>query len=825
MSTALEQLKQGTGGLQQSSALDLLRQGIGKEEINLQNEINGTSMTTPMFAEEKPSLFKRLIRGTGEILTPRLVEAFDIGGEKGVLAAAKKFFDPREVQKFREKKFDERVKEIEAEGKTPEEARNRAQVEEMMTMVIGATDAGAGKAAAEVKKIINPKDTITKLIGAIDEAIPLRGAQKKLYTEELAKRTARVAAVGERVGGEKGFFAQLGQLKGELPKKQFEAIRGKFAQEEIDLLFDTVEQTKTLLPLEKVSTKSELAKLLEGGVPTPSGIEHLKEVFPKDLIDSVLSRRPILEKIKDVAGELFNLPRTIMASVDLSAPFRQGIFMLGKPKQFAGAFKDMFKFAVSENAYQGLLEGIKARPSYLKMKQGRLALTEIGGALGKREERFMSSLAERIPLFGSLVRGSNRAYTGFLNKLRADIFDDILKKAKVLGRDIDEPLLRSMGDFINAGTGRGKFGLLETGIIPKAMEKAAVALNGIFFSPRLMASRLNLLNPYFYAQLDPLVRKEAMKTLFGTTGILGSIYGLWKLNGGDVGIDPRSADFGKLKIGNTRYDILGGFQQYIKLASQLISGEIVSSTTGRTITLGEGFKPLTRKEIIVRFFESKESPIASFITGLLTGDTATGQEFDVPTEIINRFIPMVVQDLYDLSQEKDAEGLLYGLPAIFGTGVQTYGKQELVAGESKIGEPTTQIRPVPELAEKIRELVLGQLPLGTSRGFNVETYFDQLSNLPREEAAEIFEKIAKTNPELAEKLTDVVKERELGITVKDKDLKAKGVASGDRTLAIKAELDKLKTKEEKATLWEDYVKKGVITKKVSEQLMKLLSNK
>ena len=147
------------------------------------------------------------------------------------------------------------------------------------------------------------------------------------------------------------------------------------------------------------------------------------------------------------------------------------------------------------------------------------------------------------------------------------------------------------------------------------------------------------------------------------------------------------------------------------------------------------------------------------------------------------------------------------------------------AGESKIGEPTTQIRPVPELAEKIRELVLGQLPLGTSRGFNVETYFDQLSNLPREEAAEIFEKIAKTNPELAEKLTDVVKERELGITVKDKDLKAKGVASGDRTLAIKAELDKLKTKEEKATLWEDYVKKGVITKKVSEQLMKLLSNK
>ncbi len=667
---------------------------------------------------------------------------------------------------------------------------------------------------------ITPKieDTISKLIKSIDDSVPLRGEQKKLYEEELAKRTARVAAMGEKVGGEKGFFAQLGQLKGPLPKAQFEAIRKQFSQTEVDLLFDTIEKTKTLLPLEKVATKQGLTKLLEGVVITPSEIEHLREVFPKELIDAVLARRPWLEKAKDLGGELWNLSRTMMATLDLSAPFRQGVFMLGRPIRFAQAFKDMFKFAISEKAYQGLIEGIKTRPTYLKMRQGRLALTEIGGPLLKREERFMSQLAEKIPGYGALVRGSNRAYTGFLNKLRADIFDDILKKAEIMGRDIDEPLLKNMADFINAGTGRGKFGLFETGIIPKSMEKAAVVLNGIFFSPRLMASRLNLLNPYFYVQLDPLVRKEAIKTLFATSGILGGLYGLWKLNGGEVGLDPRNADFGKMKIGNTRYDPLGGFQQYIRLAAQLITGEIVSSTTGRTITLGEGFKPLTRREIALKFFENKESPIASFLTGWLQGTTPTGQDFDIPAEMVNRFIPMVVQDLYDISQEKGAEGILYGLPAVFGAGVQTYGKQELAFGESRIREPTAQIRPVPELAEKIRELVLGQLPLGSSKSFSVEAYFDQLSNLPREEAADIFDKIAETNPELAEKLHDVVKEREFGITVKDKDLKAKGVASGDRALAIKKELDKSDTKEEKAILWDDYVKKGVITEEVARQL-------
>lgn len=469
------------------------------------------------------------------------------------------------------------------------------------------------------------------------------------------------------------------------------------------------------------------------------------------------------------------------------------------------------------------MEGIKTRPTYLKMKQAGLALTEMGGQITKREEVFMGNLAEKIPLYGRMVRASNRAYTGFANKLRADLFDDILKKAQIAGRDIDDDLLKSLADFINAGTGRGKFGLKETGILPKGLEKIAPIMNAAFFSPRLMASRLNLLNPYFYIQLDPFVRKEALKTLFADAAIFGTIYGIWKLNGGDVGLNPRSADFGKIKIGNTRYDPLGGFQQYVKFATQLITGEIISSTTGRTITVGEGYKPLTRKDIILRFFENKTSPIASFVIGLLTGTTAIGEDVDVPTEVINRFIPMAVQDLYDISQEQGAEGILYGLPAVFGVGVQTYGKQELAVGESKLGEPTAQIRPVPELAEKIRELVMGQIPLGTSKSFSVETYFDQLSNLPREEARDIFNKIVETNPELAKKLSDVVKERELGITVKDKDLKAKGVASGDRTLAIKKELDKLKTKEEKALLWDDYVRKGVITKDVSKQLLKLLN--
>lgn len=656
------------------------------------------------------------------------------------------------------------------------------------------------------------RNTVEKLMESLKKAGPVRKEQEALYAAERAKRTAIMAKMGEKVGGEKGFFAQLGSLKGEMPKAKFDAIRKEFSQTEVDSLFDLVEKSK-LLPFEKLSAKGGLSGLFEGRIPTSGELDLMRDVFPKEMIEEILNKRPFSQKLFGALGQVLNTPRAIMASIDFSAPLRQGVFMIGRPKQFFNSFGNMFKYAFSERAYAGIDDYIKAKPTYEAMRKARLAITDLGSALTNREEVIMASLPERIPIIGRVFRASNRAYTGFLNKLRVDVFDDIVTKAKITGKELSQTELEGLGRFVNAATGRGDIGQLG---------KISPILNATFFSPRLMASRINLLNPYFYATLPPTARKEALKSLFSFAGIAGGVLGLAKLGGADVGLDPRSADFGKIKFGNTRYDILGGFQQYFRIVGQLITGERISTTTGRTITLGEGFGMPSRKDIALSFFESKTSPIASFIIGLMTGSNTVGEDFDIPAETINRFIPMVVQDLYDLSQEDGAEKIFMGLPAIFGVGVQTYGKQELAFGKSKIGESTAQIRPVPELAEKIRELIIGQLPLGSSKKFSVEAYFDQLSNLPRNEAADIFDKISQANPDIAKQIRDVVKDRELGISVKDKDLKSKGVASGDRALVIKKELDKLETKEKKAALWDEYVRKGIITKEVARQLMVLL---
>lgn len=518
-------------------------------------------------------------------------------------------------------------------------------------------------------------EAVQKVIGALKKAKPLRKEQEAIYTKERGEKLAKMIKAGEKTSGEKGYYEELKTLKGGMTRVQFESIRKEIGQPDIDALFSQVKDSPILSEWEKLPARKGLAKLFGeygGTVPTENELSLLKEVFGRDFVKTAVSKQSLWQKMKKLGLDVANIPRSIMASFDLSAPLRQGIFLMGRPKQWGPAFGSMFKPFFSENAYQTLMQSIKAKPGYQLMLDSKLAMTDLG-SMTSREEIFMSNLAEKIPGVGRVVRASSRAYTGFLNKLRADVFEDIVEKGAKLGIK-DPKFLKDAARFVNTATGRGGLGVLEA---------AAVPLNAALFSPRLMMSRLQLINPAFYVNLQPQVRKEALKSLFTFAGAASTVAGIAAANGAKVGIDPRNADFMKLKYGNTRYDILGGFQQPIRLAAQLLSGEIVSSTTGKTLTLGEGYKPITRFGIMTRFLEYKEAPLVSFATALLRGQTSLGEKVDVPTEIANRFTPMVIQDMKDLYDEEGLKGLAMSSPAIFGVGVQTYGGVQSYGLEGK----------------------------------------------------------------------------------------------------------------------------------------------
>lgn len=522
-----------------------------------------------------------------------------------------------------------------------------------------------------------------KIMSALQEAKPLRRQQEGIYRAERSKRLASAMRVGKEVPGEAGLYAQLNELSGPMGKVEFESIRSKISQEDINSLFAQIEHSPAVQNFEKIDAKKGLAKMLGeygGRVPQPHELELLDSVFGQPFVDAVVAKTPLFVKARTAGLEIANVPRAIMASLDLSFGLRQGVMLAARhPTLFAKSFVKQFQWFKSERAFRDTIAEIKSRPTYPLMQESGLALTEIGKNMAAREEPFMGAApVEKIPVLGSIVRGSNRAFAGFANKLRADVFDYLIDKAEKLGRNPheDAKLATDIATVVNTASGRGRLGA--------TLERAAPALNAGFFSPRLMASRLQSLNPVYYIKLDKFARAEALKTLLSFVGAGTTIVGLAKLAGADVGLDWRSADFGKIKIGKTRIDVWGGFSQYARLAGQWITGEVVSSTSGKKMTLGEGYKPLTRLDITQRFLEYKTAPVVSFALGLMKGQGQFGEKYNLTDELARRFVPMIISDAIDIYKE-DPKALPLSALGVFGLGVQTYSRRPSTSSSSSKG--------------------------------------------------------------------------------------------------------------------------------------------
>ena len=513
------------------------------------------------------------------------------------------------------------------------------------------------------------EESMKKMIDILPKIKINRIEQDRLNTLVRRERMVEGIQVGKVTQGEKGFNTELSQLSGEFPKVKI--IQDTFKEMEFDNLFDAIKNTNGLQYYETIASRNALRKIFQGGVPGNYSLNLLAKTFPPEFIKKVMENRTLFQKLYQAGLEVGNLPRALMSSFDFSAPFRQGIFLGTRhPIRFAQSFPDMFKSFGSEKSYNVLMDSIKSKPNFNLMQESHLALTDLSNLTTNREEKFMSTFAEKIPLIGKGVRASSRAYNAFLSKLRADVFEDLVAKAEKQGlKPFEDPTLtNAIAEYINFSTGRGSLYRLKY---------SAQILNAGFFSPRLISSRLHILNPYTYINptTPAFVRKEALVTLLTMGTYTGTLLGLAKLGGAKVGGDPRSADFGKIIIGNSRIDIAGGLQQYMRMSYQIASGEYKSTTSNKVIKLGKGFKPLTVYEILMRQIESKEAPLLSFATTLAKQQDYRGKPVNVTKEVMERFTPMVIGDLIDILKEDPRLLPLVPLNAL-GFGVQTYKKNK-----------------------------------------------------------------------------------------------------------------------------------------------------
>lgn len=527
---------------------------------------------------------------------------------------------------------------------------------------------------AAILKIDEATDPVRKLTDKLVEATKQREIRKADVTSKRAMQAQLLEKVAENFEGVRLLEEQRKILSGKFDELDFEPLKD-ITDEDITLLFKQVTDNKVLRSHEKFAAIDALEGVFNGKVPDLSRIKFLEEVFSPELTTELVKMTKEEPSKLQKLAEILNIPRALKATIDFSMPFRQGLFMIGHPEAFTKAFKNQFKYALDEKAYTNLFEEIKAKPSYPLMKQYGVEFTDLSTDLGSREEAFMTNLVDKIPYLGELTKATNRAASGFLNSVRADSFDDFAKRINSLGLDeeVARKELSAMAGYVNNATGRGKFNI-KAGRVDLDDPGISALMNSVFFSPKLMASRLTLLNPLYYAKLPKEARKVALKDLAVVVGGGLSILGLAKAAGADVGTDSRSSDFGKIKIGNTRVDIWGGFAQYLVYFARMVSNSTVNSK-GELKEFGEGFNASTRASTTLRFARSKLAPIPQTIVDLAEGKNFIGEDVTVGNVANNLLNPLTIDTAIELVKDKEND---YGADAFFqlismlGVGVGTY---------------------------------------------------------------------------------------------------------------------------------------------------------
>ncbi|MFA5112518.1 MAG: hypothetical protein WC443_13995, partial [Desulfobaccales bacterium] len=86
-----------------------------------------------------------------------------------------------------------------------------------------------------------PQDPVEKFRAALRNARVDRAKQEEMYTAERRGRFATSEAAFKAGGkGEQAYYSAIGKLKGEFEKREFEAIRSQFPQEQVDELIKMV---------------------------------------------------------------------------------------------------------------------------------------------------------------------------------------------------------------------------------------------------------------------------------------------------------------------------------------------------------------------------------------------------------------------------------------------------------------------------------------------------------------------------------------------------------------------------------------------------------
>jgi len=499
------------------------------------------------------------------------------------------------------------------------------------------------------------RNQITQQLYDLRREAKLMNELDQLLNGQVPSNPKKVRARNQRIEELKKQIKGLEDEMGISDEKRLEALKGRYKSQIADL------ENKIAKGDYGPDEKPEPIKLDQEAIELKDKMIKLKLDREARLAKQEYENRSKLQKAKDLASESLDVVRTLQTNPDMSFFGRQGIkFMVTHPIKGAKLFWESAKQAFSQARYDRWLYDLHNSPAWKLIEDSGLAVLDPNTLhASMREEQWRSQLIHKIPVAGQVAKASERAFTSAANMARVDWFmegvDILRKQGKTFENAADE--YKGWASAVNNMTGRGGLG---------AFEPVAGQLAIPFWSPRLIASNINLLNPYYYYKLPKTARIMALKNMaqYTITGV--AFLAMAHRLGAEVESDPRSSDFGKLKVGNSRYDIWGGGAQYIRAFAQIL--------TATRKTNGGMQKLDTKNQEVVgaNLVRSKLSPLVGFGVDVTLGKNIVGEEVKLK-DAWKLTVPMLWNDINDARKDSGADGAaVAGVLSFLGIGAQTY---------------------------------------------------------------------------------------------------------------------------------------------------------
>ena len=440
---------------------------------------------------------------------------------------------------------------------------------------------------------------------------------------------------------------------------------------------------------EALKTREELgAKLVE--------FQRTYEDVSLKAQDAVVERGSKAKKAGAALSKIAGNVKSLKASVDFS--------FLRQLQSTAYVNYDAFKDAV-KSGYKAWFEspqGVDTMLADLLTRPNALSgnYDSFGIEVGIKEEAFPEGwLSEKLgDAKLNLLRRSDAAFNIALQTARANLFDWMWDKTN---GDVKLLKTQKIGDAINTITGRGKVPLLVS-----KDETHNRIVNNMLFAPKWLASRIQTLTDIRYiGQIGKLTPQGIRARSAVGNIIMLAVFSnvvkaaLWALDDDDErdfweflesAFEPRSTDFGKIKVGSTRFDLSTGTAGLVTLFSRLFSGEKVASSGVK--------EEVNRWEVFGNFIKGKGSPFISNVLQLATNTDYFGDERKWDTagqiagNIMDYIAPISISSIYETARNAmlgNTEGIETWAAAggvladIVGVSANTWGVSDKDIGKSE----------------------------------------------------------------------------------------------------------------------------------------------